>query len=87
MRKERPAFREPFVLLPFVLPAAAAEAERHAGTAAAVISVRSAAVISVVPWVVAVAPVVRTMKSVMVVRTPVMAMAVMVVPVLRADIG
>jgi len=27
------------------------------------------------------------MKSVMVVRTPVMAMAVMVVPVLRADIG
>ena len=87
MRKERPAFREPFVLLPFVLPAAAAEAERHAGTATAVISVRSAAVISVVPWVVAVAPVVRTMKSVMVVRTPVMAIAVMVVPVLRADIG
>ena len=74
-------------MLPLVLPATAAEAERHAGTAAAIISVRSAAVISVVPWIIAVASVVRTMKSVMVVRTPVMAMAVMVVPVLRADVG
>jgi hypothetical protein len=77
----------PHLCGPVVSPAIAAEAERHAGATAAVISVGSAAVIALVAWVISIAAMVRPIIAMMMRPPAMMAMTVMAVPVLRADVG